>query len=86
MKVKALCNIIYGGKMYGFGEIIESDRVLTNTMPVEPEPDNERERYDDRAPEEREPEDEPRNPEEAERDPRRGRPARRGRGEPDERD
>ncbi len=80
MKVKALCNIIYGGKMYGFGEIIESDRVLPNTMPVEPE------RYDDRNPEEREPENEPRNPEEAERDPRRGRPARRGRGEPDERD
>lgn len=86
MKVKALCNIIYGGKMYGAGEVFEVDKLLANTEPAEPEPADEHERYNDRDPEEREPEEERELSEETERDQRRGRNPRRGRGEVDERD
>ena len=48
MKVRALCNIFYNGKMYAYGEIIETDKPLPNTEPTEREdfPDREQEGTD----------------------------------------
>lgn len=38
MKVKALCNIIYGGKFYRAGDVFKANKLLPNTVSAN-EPD-----------------------------------------------